>query len=94
LREQASDVYLLALAQLTQHSVEADSRPDEVALVGPLALDEGEAVAYGALVADEEEAASAVGVGVEFVTLVMSAILSHGVRRTQLDCTHDRVGGF
>jgi hypothetical protein len=53
LREQAGDVHLLALAQLTQDSVKADSRPDKVALVGPLALNEGEATADGALVADE-----------------------------------------
>jgi hypothetical protein len=70
LREQAGDVYLFALAQLAQHSVEANSESDEVPLVGPLALDEGEAVADGALVTDEEEAAGAGGVGVEFVALV------------------------
>jgi hypothetical protein len=72
--EQAGNVYLFALAQLAQDGVEADSRPDEVPLIGPLALDEGEAIADGALVADEEEAASAVGVGVEFVALIMSAV--------------------
>jgi hypothetical protein len=53
LREQASDIHLLTLAQLAQDSVEAHSRPDEVALVGPLALNEGEAVADRALVANE-----------------------------------------
>jgi hypothetical protein len=74
LREQAGDVYLLALTLLAQDGVETDSRPDEVALVGPLALDEGKAVADGALVADEEEAAGSVGVGVEFVALIMSAV--------------------
>lgn len=74
MREQPSDVYLFALAQLIQNGVEADSWPDEVPLVGPLALDEGEAVADGALVADEKEPAGAVGVGVKFVALVMSAM--------------------
>jgi hypothetical protein len=53
LREQASDIHLLTLAQLAQDSVEAHSWPDEVALVGPLALNEGEAVADRALVANE-----------------------------------------
>lgn len=70
LRKQAGDVDLFALAQLAQNSVETDPRPDEVALIGPLALDESEAVADGALVADEEEAAGAGGVGLEFVALV------------------------
>ena len=62
---------MFALAQLTQNGVEADSWPDEVPLVGPLALDEGEAVADGALVADEKQAAGSVGVGVELVALVL-----------------------
>jgi hypothetical protein len=42
---------------------------DEIPLVGPLALDESETVADGALVTDEEQAAGAFGVGVEFVAL-------------------------
>jgi hypothetical protein len=47
-----------------------------------LALDESEAVADGALIADEEEAAGAVGVGVEFVALVfVSVVLSRWQRR-------------
>ena len=43
--------------------------PDKVPLVGPLALNESEAVADGALVADEEQPAGAFGVGVELVAL-------------------------
>jgi len=54
LREQSGDVHLFALAQLAQDGVKADSRPDEIPLVGPLALDKGEAVADGALVADKK----------------------------------------
>ena len=74
--EQARNVYLLALAQLAQHSVETDTGPDEVPLVSPLALDESKAVADGALVADEEEAAGTGGIGLELVALVVSVLLS------------------
>jgi hypothetical protein len=85
LREQARDIYLLALAQLTQHGVKTDPRPHEVPLVGPLALDESEAVADGALVADEEQAAGTVRVGVEFVALVsVSVVLSRWERCIRL----------
>lgn len=74
LREQTRDIYLLAFTQLAQKSVETDSWPDEVPLVSPLALNESEAVADGALVADEEEAAGAGGIGLELVALVVSVL--------------------
>jgi hypothetical protein len=60
---------LLLLAQLAQNSVKTDALLDEIPLVGPLALNESEAVADGALIADKEQATGAFRVGVEFVAL-------------------------
>lgn len=71
MREQASDIHLFAFAKLAQDGVKADPLLHKVSLVGPLTLDEREAIADSALVADKQQTTGAFGVGVEFVSLLI-----------------------
>jgi hypothetical protein len=68
-RKNPGSGHLLVLTQLTQNCIKTHVWPDKVSLVGPLALNESEAFADGALIANEEQPAFATGVDHELVAL-------------------------